>query len=446
MKKALTSALVFLSLYLSAQNDSSSIEVIEPPDSTAIGLPDGKKMNVEIGPKGGKINSEDGRVELIFPAGALKANTMISIQPVTNMAPNGAGKAYEFEPSGIQFQKPVQLIFHYTDEEAESSPADLMGLAIQDKRGKWSFFNYEKWDSTAKTLKGFIHHFSSVSNVHKIGMFAGRVEVPVNDTTSFIFLDITKKFGPNDTGIPEDKLFVEALFEKRQNITWYANGIKGGNNLEGTVDNIVYPLGREKTLSAMYQAPATLPGRNPVIIRADIYIKAKTKKLQRTLQYKLFVYDTYRVQIIHEFTGRPGMGSKLMDSASFRVIVSPLKIEIDGIKNYAPVVIKEGKAGDFKEKIDTRDALGSIQITEFIKNEKLSHDYPPEVYFEFPSYEILAFKAMYSARGIKSPLESSTIKSIPEEINFIANGKEQHYDVTKNNTNYKLVVKPLRSD
>ena len=275
-------------------------------------------------------------------------------------------------------------------------------------------------------------------------MFCGRNEIPVDDTTGFVFVDITRKFGPNDVGLPENQ-FVDAFFENRQNITWYVNGVKGGNKLEGTVSNMIFSLGKEKAIEGVYQAPSVLPGRNPVSIRADIYLKGKTKKIQRTLQFKLFVYDTYIVQIFHEFTGRPGMGSILTDNASFRVIVSPLKMEIDDIKNYPPVVVKEGKTGPFKEKIDTKDALGSIHITEFITNVKLSHDYPPEVYFEFPSYDILACKSTYSARGIKSPVESLTLKSIPEEINFIANGKEQHFAVTNNNTSYKLIVKPSRS-
>src|SRR5438045_2117146 len=120
MKKIFTSALLFLSLYLPAQNDSSSIHIIEPSDSTAIASPEGKLVSKVIGTAGGRIVSDDGRVELIFPANALTANTSISIQPTTNPAPNGSGKAYSFEPSGIQFKKPVQIIFHYTDEEAET--------------------------------------------------------------------------------------------------------------------------------------------------------------------------------------------------------------------------------------------------------------------------------------------------------------------------------------
>ena len=179
MKKILVLPALFFLLGLQAQFDStntlidtSKIKFIELPDSTAIGTPDGTLVSKEIGPTGGTIVSDDGRVELIFPADALTATTVISIQPTTNPAPNGTGKAYQFEPSGIQFKKPVQIIFHYTDEEAETCPADLMGFALQDHTGKWTFIDYDDWDSTGKTLKGFIQHFSGGSNVNQLVLSA----------------------------------------------------------------------------------------------------------------------------------------------------------------------------------------------------------------------------------------------------------------------------------
>ena len=69
MKKTLSSFFIFFSIYTNAQVDTSQIKFIEPPDSTAIGTPDGKLVSKEIGAGGGTIVSEDGRVELIFPAG-----------------------------------------------------------------------------------------------------------------------------------------------------------------------------------------------------------------------------------------------------------------------------------------------------------------------------------------------------------------------------------------
>ena len=165
MKKILLLLLLFAVLSVNAQTDTTEIQtdsvevqMITLPDSTAIGAPDGKLVSKEIGSFGGKIDSDDGRVELIFPEGALSANTTISIQPIDNLIPNGNGKAYQFEPSGIQFKKPVQIIFHYTEQEAEICPPELKFMALQDHKGKWEYMNYEEWDSTTKSLKKRVYY------------------------------------------------------------------------------------------------------------------------------------------------------------------------------------------------------------------------------------------------------------------------------------------------
>ena len=49
--------------------------------------------------------------------------------------------AYRFEPSGIQFQKPVQVIFHYDEEEIKDSMQLLLGIAMQDDKGQWHSLN-----------------------------------------------------------------------------------------------------------------------------------------------------------------------------------------------------------------------------------------------------------------------------------------------------------------
>ena len=61
---------------------------------------------------------------------------------------------------GTQFIKPVKVIFHYSQKEDEICPATLHFMAIQDKRGKWEYMDYEECDSTTSLLKGHITHFS----------------------------------------------------------------------------------------------------------------------------------------------------------------------------------------------------------------------------------------------------------------------------------------------
>src|SRR5689334_12990381 len=120
MKIIFISILLFSWCSLHAQMKDDSLFI---PDVKGFGITNGDLINKQIGSGGGKIVSSDGRVELIFPPGALNLNTSITIQPTTNVFDSTAGQAYRFEPSGIQFKKPVTVIFHYSDEENQTCPA-----------------------------------------------------------------------------------------------------------------------------------------------------------------------------------------------------------------------------------------------------------------------------------------------------------------------------------
>ncbi|MFL5786930.1 MAG: hypothetical protein ACJ748_02665 [Flavisolibacter sp.] len=455
-------ALLLISLKGISQSDTSEIKVIIPPDSTAIGKPEGIKNSKLIGQEGGTISSSDNRVQLIFPAGALSSSTSISIQASTNTAPNGSGKSYQFEPSGIHFQKPVQIIFHYSDEEAKECPADLMGLALQNEKGKWSFIDYEAMDSNNRILKGFIRHFTTYSNVKKIALVNLKEELKVEESSGLEFYDITTKFGENQIGANPDGPGW-AKFSKKEKINWYVNAIENGNIKEGQIKSVRFL----EYSAADYYSPRIMTVQNPVVITANIYIlKGKSRKVLRTLQCKILIYDEYHIQIIHEFTGRTAMGSQLIDSGSFDVRISPVEIKIDNIKNYEPIVVKEGKNGPFREKIYVKDELGTVHITPAINKTNLSKEYPPEVYIDFARFKIPLYKYEYSARGIKGGIQSLSFLSIPSEITFVANGENQKVkiqevkayidsdvkvedaddepSVQEFETNYHLIITPIR--
>lgn len=136
------------------------------------------------------------------------------------------------------------------------------------------------------------------------------------------------------------------------------------------------------------------------------------------------------------------MGSKMIDSASCVVWIRPNRLGMNDIKNYPPKVLKEGSRIGVQEKLFTDGMLGTIHFTEAIGNYSLSLDYPPEVYFEFKRFEIPAFKFQYHSRrgNITTDIETIQYLSIPEEINFIANGRHQVYNVGNGKTTYKLIV------
>ena len=93
-----------------ALTDTSQIKFIEPPDSTGFGIPDGKLMSKEIGPAGGTIVSDDGRIELIFPPGALTENTATVSNRLLTCRPT-VQAAYRCEPQVSSSKSQYNLFF-----------------------------------------------------------------------------------------------------------------------------------------------------------------------------------------------------------------------------------------------------------------------------------------------------------------------------------------------
>jgi hypothetical protein len=76
-----------------------------------------------IGPSGGTVRGE-GEVSVTIPAGALDDEVAISItrSPVTH--PGALGPAFQFEPEGLVFKRPVQVTLPYTP--SRNIPADAI--------------------------------------------------------------------------------------------------------------------------------------------------------------------------------------------------------------------------------------------------------------------------------------------------------------------------------
>src|SRR5690348_13366921 len=103
--------LLFASSFQWALAQDDSIDIKFAPTLTAIGKPTSEKITQKIDKDGGKIVSADNQLELIIPQDALSKKTNISIQSLENTLTPGKGNSYQLEPSGITFQKPLQIIF-----------------------------------------------------------------------------------------------------------------------------------------------------------------------------------------------------------------------------------------------------------------------------------------------------------------------------------------------
>jgi len=318
-----------------AQNDIAA-DTGAKPAITEKGKPDGEKTTTDINKEGGTLASSDGKLELIISPGALTKKTTISIHPIHNCMPNGNGKAYRLEPSGIHFQQPVKLLFHYTSEESKDSMQLLLGIATQDDNGQWYGLKNFTLDTVAKTLTGNIPHFSDWSDFEALRIFPADARVKVNKE-----LDLTI-----DMIDDEDELYplvhpsqADLYMIKRMKIkwkaTWTVDGINNGNNTEGWIT-------KQNITDATYKAPAMVPDRNPVTVAAKLHgIKYKfngTVFKDLSLVSNVLVYDNqYKVEmsaINHNgLIGHGALNADLVDYGSFVVSMEGKRTRVIDIKN-----------------------------------------------------------------------------------------------------------------
>ncbi len=120
---------------------------------------DGGTITV-IGSAGGTVTSSDGKVVITIPAGALSADTQISIR--INTASGSLGTPYTFAPEGITFNKPVTVTISYADADIPDGASDDSILLAKQYNGYfWRALAHSMVDSNAKTVSAQVIGFST---------------------------------------------------------------------------------------------------------------------------------------------------------------------------------------------------------------------------------------------------------------------------------------------
>ncbi len=228
------------------------------PVPTAPGVPDGAPTTATIGPGGGALASSDGMFTLDVPAGALGADTDITIQPITNTAWGGTGKGYRLIPDGLTFATPVELVFELTDELLTGTDADFVDVAVQRDDGVWGILKNRTLDEAAGTLTCTTTHFSDYSLVEGVQIRPAAAVVDVNQT-----LQLHVRYCSRDP-IPGDPDLVSLLITCDEELVplgtfrnWSVNGVVGGNSTFGRVTPTSGP-------QTTFTAPAVQPNPNTV--------------------------------------------------------------------------------------------------------------------------------------------------------------------------------------
>ena len=128
------------------------------------GVEGGGAPDAGIGPAGGVVRSDDGRLELEVPALALTRPVTIEVLTDSEPPPGAIGAAYRVEPDGTVFAKPVRLILHAQQGDPDASAA-LRHAVATGQGGVWSAVADGRFDGELTAWTGVVGHLSNFALV-----------------------------------------------------------------------------------------------------------------------------------------------------------------------------------------------------------------------------------------------------------------------------------------
>ncbi len=259
MKRLLPFLLFIPLLFTACSKSGGKGEEPSPDEAPAVrahGTPTGDLVSKTIGAAGGTLTSKDNTLQIDIPAGALTANTVISVQAVTNTLPGSPGASYRLLPENVQFAKPVKLTFKYTDRHLDSTDAEALFMAYQSQDGIWRFLPKTALNTTAKTLTVETTHFSDWAPYAMYWLQSGGGSVLVSKSTG-VFIYSTKQNMKPGAGDGPVAIWRERVLENTSNIkNWKLTGA-------GTLD------GGQR--HAIYSAPSKVPNPSKVTVSVEIH-------------------------------------------------------------------------------------------------------------------------------------------------------------------------------
>jgi hypothetical protein len=407
-------------------------EAVVKPAITDIGKPDGEKATMSIGKDGGSITSADGKVKLVIPAGAVTKKTNFSIQPATNLMPNGIGKSYQFEPAGMIFQQPLLVIFYYAGDEDKSNSAELLDVATQNEQGQWLSPTKVTTDTVSKTLTAEAWHFSSFVAYYAAEIRPLTARVKVNGSLRLQIIGITN-YDPGK--VYENGKEVPLKVKTESAEIWKVNDIVKGNSVVGRIS-------ASQNYTAIYQAPAQVPSQNPVAVtvQENNYGNASYDRWRvPVLVAHITIYDgDYEVKMISSMDGMAGsqLGAvRYKDSGSFIIALNEKEPKVTSIENENAYFTYKGKC----TVVQLQPGSGNINILG-VQSIKLIPAVTPqdnpwiEIFFvRSPTiFPLLQFtcpqpsgRGTYTANSAFANGISFQIPAFPQSIKFEAKDGEQ---------------------
>lgn len=134
------------------------------------GMPTGSAVTRRIGPAGGVLTSSECGVTLNIPAGAVKEEITVGIEPITRTNIAGVGQSFRLTPHGQEFEKPVSVTYAFSVEEDSVAMIQTLGFAYQMESGVWKFVGASSYDIQWGTVTFKTTHFSDWSVMNRVSL------------------------------------------------------------------------------------------------------------------------------------------------------------------------------------------------------------------------------------------------------------------------------------
>ena len=251
----------------------------------------------------------------------------------------------------------------YSDSEKKQGPLSPEGIVWQDTSGEWYRVKTSAFDTLRGMVTASISHFTNYTRQLNYSVEPATADLHVGASRQFLFHLGDWLPDKYTDAIDEEELSYEAAVKliPRSSITWYVNGIAGGNELFGYIDQ-----DGNNPLKAKYTAPALVPVNDPVRIEArlaGVFTVGSGRTINGASGFaSVTIYDDYR----YTFIGYDDMGGvfHMIDSSSCQIRVSGKYVSMSDIQNYVPWSDWPKKSGECSYTYPDKDSwVGLVEIS-----------------------------------------------------------------------------------
>jgi hypothetical protein len=314
-----------LDVYDSSIDNASGDPVLTPARVSPLEIP----ASATIGPQGGSIRSDDGRLTLRIPAGALTSAAAMAIETLeSNDAPHGKGPAYVISPAGLSLGRAATLVLRYDSTDLDGSSSGSLGLAFKSS-GRWYVLGAGSVDAAARSLLVPVTTTAPAASAAPSARRALAETSPVTSYRADLLAPVRRGLLPGAAGdfvvltvgpassspriapvVPPPPL-VQPI-SGNFSYSWYVNDRFRGDETQGKISNEVGPR-------AQYKAPPCPPAMNPVdlsvqigrprgeqiysnTVHSKVRILAKKWTLSATVTYQLICPNDFLFAIRNDFS------------------------------------------------------------------------------------------------------------------------------------------------